>query len=139
VRHRGLGWSGELEKIDLTGAVVRVLGKRVRCASDELIAVAGVLWAPGPAAAEPEVEDAPVELNLIGMRVEAALETLDRFLDQSARARRATVRVIHGHGTGRLRDALRQELRRHPLVENHRPGEPREGGNGATVVELRTS
>jgi DNA mismatch repair protein MutS2 len=143
VRHRGLGWSGALEKIEGPDSVVRVRGKRVRCGSDELIAVTDPLAQRPPSTgkrppmAEPAVEDTPIELNLIGMRVEAALETLDRFLDQSARARRTTVRVVHGHGTGRLRDALRLELRRHPLVASQRPGEPREGGNGATVVELR--
>jgi len=143
VRHRALGWSGDLEKLDGASAVVRVRGKRVRCGSDELVAARpeGSQLKAGrrPSIAEPMVEHVPAELNLIGMRVEAALETLDRFLDQSARAQRVTVRIVHGHGTGRLRDALRLELRRHPLVASHRSGEPREGGNGATVVELRSS
>jgi DNA mismatch repair protein MutS2 len=47
------------------------------------------------------------------------------------------VRIIHGIGTGRLRDAVREELERHPLVESQRPGEPHEGRDGATVVTLR--
>ncbi|HLX09562.1 MAG TPA: Smr/MutS family protein [Thermoanaerobaculia bacterium] len=44
---------------------------------------------------------------------------------------------MHGHGTGRLRQAIREHLRRHAAVQQSRTGEPDEGGNGATVVTLR--
>jgi DNA mismatch repair protein MutS2 len=47
------------------------------------------------------------------------------------------VRIVHGHGTGRLREAIREHLRRHPAVASFRPGAANEGGNGATVVALR--
>ena len=77
------------------------------------------------------------ELNLIGQRVEPALEELDAFLDRALLSGRAEVRVVHGHGTGRLRDAVRERLRHHPAVVAARPGAPNEGGNGATVVTLR--
>jgi DNA mismatch repair protein MutS2 len=79
----------------------------------------------------------PSELNLIGQRVESALEELDSYLDQALLASRKQVRVIHGHGTGRLRQAVREHLRVHPGVTELRPGAPNEGGNGATVVTLR--
>lgn len=78
------------------------------------------------------------ELKLIGMRVEQALSELESFISHAAAAGMREVRVIHGIGTGRLRDAVREELERHPLVEEHRPGEPHEGRDGATVVKLRT-
>ncbi len=52
-------------------------------------------------------------------------------------ASRREVRVIHGHGTGRLRQAVRQHLRSHAAVKEVRTGAPDEGGNGATVVTLR--
>jgi DNA mismatch repair protein MutS2 len=45
--------------------------------------------------------------------------------------------VIHGHGTGRLRQAIRQHLRSHAAVKDTRTGAPDEGGNGATIVTLR--
>jgi DNA mismatch repair protein MutS2 len=48
------------------------------------------------------------------------------------------VRVVHGVGTGRLRDAVREHLARHPLVEEYRPGGAHEGRDGATVVTLRS-
>lgn len=77
------------------------------------------------------------ELKLIGMRVDQALAELESFISHAAVAGLREVRVIHGIGTGRLRDAVREELERHPLVEAHRPGEPHEGRNGATVVTIR--
>jgi DNA mismatch repair protein MutS2 len=77
------------------------------------------------------------ELKLIGMRVEEALAELEPFINHAAAAGLREVRVIHGLGSGRLRDAVREELGRHPLVEGHRSGEPHEGRDGATVVTLR--
>jgi DNA mismatch repair protein MutS2 len=47
------------------------------------------------------------------------------------------VRIVHGHGTGQLRSAVREHLRGHPAVASQRPGAPEEGGNGATVVVLK--
>jgi len=69
--------------------------------------------------------------------VDEALAELEPFISHAAAAGIREVRVIHGIGTGRLRDAVREELERHPLVESHRPGEPHEGRDGATVVTLR--
>jgi DNA mismatch repair protein MutS2 len=89
--------------------------------------------APGPGL----TDDAPAELMIIGRTVEEAKPEIDRFLDRAALAGTAEVRIVHGHGTGRLRAAVRQFLRGHPHVESHRPGEPREGGDGATVVRIR--
>ncbi len=83
------------------------------------------------------VESEQRELKLIGMRVEEALVELEPFINHAAAAGMREVRVIHGHGTGRLRDAVREELARHPLVEEFRSGEPHEGRDGATVVTLR--
>ena len=83
------------------------------------------------------VESEQHELKLIGMRVDAALAELEPFINHASAAGLREVRVIHGVGTGRLRDAVREELGRHPLVEGHRPGEPHEGRDGVTVVMLR--
>ena len=78
----------------------------------------------------------PVELHLLGQTVDEALPALDRFLDASARLGRTEVRVVHGHGTGRLRIAVRAHLKGHPQVAGFRPGGSGEGGDGATVVTL---
>ncbi|HEY3308400.1 MAG TPA: endonuclease MutS2 [Desulfuromonadaceae bacterium] len=78
------------------------------------------------------------EIKLIGLRVEEALDQLEPFLNRAALAGIQEVRIIHGLGTGRLRDAVREHLARHPLVEEYRSGAPHEGREGATVVKLRS-
>jgi len=75
-------------------------------------------------------------LDLRGARVEEALEALDRYLDDAALAGLSQVLVIHGLGTGALRDAVRTRAAGHPLVASMRPGERGEGGDGATIVKL---
>ncbi|MFN7960008.1 MAG: Smr/MutS family protein [Thermoanaerobaculia bacterium] len=143
VRHRTLGWQGVLEKLSGERAHVVVRGKRFQCELADLEGAgsredraerrAGI---SRPAVAE---LGGSSELNLIGRRVEEALLELDSYLDTALLAGRNELRVIHGHGTGRLRDAVRDVLRRHPGVASIRPGEANEGGNGATVVSLRAS
>lgn len=78
----------------------------------------------------------PASLDLRGARVEEAMELLDRYVDQAAIAEAGRVTVIHGHGSGALRDAVRDLLARHPLVREWRAGERGEGGDGATIVSL---
>jgi dsDNA-specific endonuclease/ATPase MutS2 len=75
-------------------------------------------------------------LDLRGARVEEALEMLEAYLDAAARADAGRVTVVHGHGSGAMRDAVRRVLGEHPLVREWRPGERGEGGDGATVVTL---
>jgi DNA mismatch repair protein MutS2 len=75
-------------------------------------------------------------LDLRGARVEEALAMLDQYLDDAAHAGAGRVTIIHGHGSGAMRDAVREILGGHPLVTDWRPGEQGEGGDGATVVSL---
>ena len=82
------------------------------------------------------VESPGMELDLRGARVEEGIERLGRYIDQAAMARLPFVRVIHGHGTGAMRTAVRDALNAHPLVGQSRPGESGEGGDGVTVVKL---
>jgi DNA mismatch repair protein MutS2 len=154
VRHRRLGWVGVLEKLERGRAQVRVDGRTLLCKDKELVGAAEkeqVRATPVPVrpvidrealmgrrsdAAPSAASQSPAELNLVGARVEAALERLDNYLDQAMLSPRTSVRVIHGHGSGRLRAAVRDHLRKHPAVDALRPGAPDEGGDGATVVEL---
>ena len=154
VRHRALGWEGTLEKLDRGRAQVSVRGKRVRCTADELTPAGGGDGSPETAPTPRRRRDArvsydlagtdgdgapdvPAELHLLGRRVEPALTELDDYLDRALLSARPEVRVVHGHGTGRLRDAVREHLRTHPAVAAQRPGKRDEGGDGATVVTLR--
>jgi DNA mismatch repair protein MutS2 len=77
-----------------------------------------------------------MEVDLRGMRVEEALVRLEEFLDQALRDGLSSVRIIHGRGTGALREAVRDHLERHPLARTYAPESPDRGGNGATSVEL---
>jgi len=85
---------------------------------------------------EPPRPDCPRELMLIGRRVDEALEEVERYLDAASRAGHDEVRIVHGHGTGRLRSAVRKFLDEHVLVDSHRSGRGNEGGDGATVAKL---
>jgi len=75
-------------------------------------------------------------LDLRGARVEEALDTLDRYLDDASLAGLEQAVIIHGLGTGALRDAVRSRAGSNPLVKSTRPGQRGEGGDGATIVEL---
>jgi DNA mismatch repair protein MutS2 len=76
------------------------------------------------------------ELDLRGMTVDEALPLVDQRLDDAARAGLAELRIIHGKGTGALRQAVRQMLRKHALVRTSAAAESRAGGDGVTVVEI---
>jgi len=74
--------------------------------------------------------------DLRGMRQEEALRALEQFLDKAIRAEEEYVWVIHGHGTGALKTALRNYLSNSPYAKSFRAGEAGEGGDGATLVFL---
>ncbi len=76
------------------------------------------------------------ELDLRGLSVEEALLAVDKYLDDAFLSSLAQVRLIHGKGTGALREAIREELKNHPYVKSYRLGDPSEGGSGVTSVEL---
>jgi DNA mismatch repair protein MutS2 len=83
----------------------------------------------------PKSEDNTIDLR--GLRVDEALDQLDARLDKLFQAEASTVYVVHGYGTGAVRRAVRERLKEHPLVAEWRPGEPNEGGDGASVVRLK--
>ncbi len=76
------------------------------------------------------------EVHLRLLTVDEAMLKLDRYLDNAFLAGLYQVRVVHGKGTGTLRQAVREHLAKHSLVESYRPGGYGEGGAGVTIVEL---
>ena len=76
-------------------------------------------------------------VELIGQRVDEGLSNLDRFLDQAALSGRSWVFVVHGHGTGALRNAVREHLRTSPYVAESTRGTREQGGDAVTVARLR--
>jgi len=78
-------------------------------------------------------------LDLRGERVDEALDRVERFLDSCYLKEWAYAFILHGHGTGALKSAVRTELRRSGYVQRHEPGTRSQGGEGITVVELKSS
>ena len=76
-------------------------------------------------------------LDLRGWRVEDALDELELYLDKASLANLSPVSVIHGHGTGALKSAVRNFLSTSPYVAKYRPGEEAEGGDGISIVDIK--
>lgn len=77
------------------------------------------------------------EVNLLGKTVDEALAALDKYLDDAYLSHLSSVRVVHGKGTGALRSAVHQHLRRLSYVKSFRLGEFGEGDAGVTIVEFK--
>jgi DNA mismatch repair protein MutS2 len=142
------GWEGTVTEVDeRNGTATLAAGSlRINVPLEELEPVAttparaassgrrGDFTSASVSIAQPRA--VPSSLDLRGARVEEALEMLDRYVDQASVAGAPKVTVIHGHGSGALRDALRAQLSGHPLIKSWRAGERGEGGDGATIVEF---
>ncbi|MFR5810658.1 MAG: Smr/MutS family protein, partial [Flavonifractor plautii] len=77
------------------------------------------------------------ELDLRGMETLEAESVLENYLDAARRAHLETVTIIHGKGTGAVRKAVREHLKRSRYVKSFRPGRYGEGEDGVTIAELR--
>ena len=77
-----------------------------------------------------------MELDLRGLRAEEALARMETFMDKAVRDGLSSIRIIHGRGTGALRQAVRENLSRHPLARTFAAETPERGGDGVTVVDL---
>ncbi len=144
VRVRGSKTSGVIVSLDLETAWLEVGGKRMRVSRSELEQVAGKSSGPAKAPAsftaapKPEpVTSTTREVNVIGQTIEDAIPQIEKSLDEALLSGAANIRIVHGHGTGRLRQAVREYFRAHPAVASLRAAEAREGGNGATIVVLK--
>jgi DNA mismatch repair protein MutS2 len=76
------------------------------------------------------------EINVVGLTVDEALPLVDRLIDRALLGNLETVTIIHGSGSGRLRDGIRSYLKGHKAVTRFEPGDPLRGGLGVTVVHL---
>ena len=75
-------------------------------------------------------------LDLRGYRCEEALDALEMYLDKASLVNLTPVYIIHGHGTGALKQVIRDYLMDSPYVAKFRPGENAEGGDGVSVVDI---
>ena len=77
------------------------------------------------------------EIKLIGMTVDEAMGHLDKYLDDAWLAHVPSVRIVHGKGTGALRNAVHQHLKRCKYVKSYRLGTFGEGEAGVTIAEFK--
>jgi DNA mismatch repair protein MutS2 len=149
VEVRGLGATGTVQAVDAEIGEAEVLmgSVRLRLELSRLVPTAQVPTAQGRARGNAEPGALMVsaslgpalgttELDLRGMRAEAAQLEVEVFLDRAIRDGLSSVRIIHGRATGVLRQVVREQLARHSLVTEYAPEKPGRGGDGATRVEL---
>jgi DNA mismatch repair protein MutS2 len=145
-----LGHEGEVLEVDDGGALVRAGALKVRRPLADLLPLKGKA-APTPAlargrearleaagearAAAPRLPER--RLDARGMRVEDLLREVDAFLDRLYAEGAPECVVLHGHGTGALKHALREHLAASPYVGSFRAGDRHEGGDAVTVVSFR--
>ena len=137
---------GTVERLDKEVAEVLVGGLRLReklaglqLAEVEPIARSADAGRSAPALAKPlDSADASAELNLIGKTTAEAEYELDRFIDEAYMASIPRVRIIHGFGTGALKNFVHHTLKGHDLIASFAFAPANQGGNGATIAELKS-
>jgi DNA mismatch repair protein MutS2 len=143
--HRKFKVTGEVVSIDGEKAVLNVNGRKMTVERRDLVPKTGAAGSQPAGSSRGGLRARPsgdttvpisAELNLIGQRVDDALDESDKFLDRALLEGKQAVRIIHGFGTGTLRKAVRDHLRKHPAVRSWRPGAENEGGDGATIAVL---
>jgi len=78
-----------------------------------------------------------VELDVRGMRADEAVERLEEYIDRAYTGSLPWVRIIHGKGTGRLREVIRKALKANTSVQSFEGGHDGEGGEGVTVAKIK--
>jgi DNA mismatch repair protein MutS2 len=149
VRVASLGTSGRLLALDAGRGVaeVEVKGKRVKVAAAALSPVpagrAVLVRTAALASNRPATPPAPLsevvataEVVLVGLRVDEALPVVEKAINDALLSGRGALRLVHGHGTGRLAAAVREFLQTHPGVASYRWGDAQEGGQAVTIARL---
>ncbi|MBX3289898.1 MAG: Smr/MutS family protein [Acidobacteria bacterium] len=146
------GTTGTIEKLDKDTAEVLVGNMRLRQKLSDLRPAAdradrhrqtetrgSVSSKPSSATLQKPVDpaDASAELNLIGRTTAEAEYELDRFIDEAYMASLPRIRIIHGYGTGALKNFVHHTLKNHELIKSYTFASSNEGGNGATIAELK--
>jgi DNA mismatch repair protein MutS2 len=134
------GVSGDRVEVDVRGKRMRVALKdlRARGAGDSARATNSRTRGGSAVTAPARATSAATrELVVIGSTVDEAITRAEKFLDDALLADERRLRIVHGHGTGRLREGLTKFFRAHPLVASVTQADDKEGGAGATIIELK--
>ncbi len=145
VQLRSLGTKGILTQMDGDEIEVQVGMLRIRSDLADIIPIIEeeaanepiALITEPPKTHLPRVDEVPSwEIDVRGKTVEEVLEILEPYIASALYAGLPFVRIIHGKGSGRLRQAIRAHLKNNPHILSFKPGDDREGGEGVTVVKL---
>jgi DNA mismatch repair protein MutS2 len=150
VRVVTLAKEGEVLDVGNEEALVRIGGLKIRRPLSDLIALSGKVGASPSLARSPteklaaaayarggEISAASNRLDVRGLRVDELKREVERFLDRLYAQGEAVCLILHGHGTGALKQALRDQLGSSPYVASFRRGDDHEGGDAVTVVAFR--
>ena len=142
VFHKKLKQMGVVRQVDPSAGCARVLLGKVKMTArleDLELAQEGQfsgLQETARAFSWPPTGVPPKELNVIGFRVDDAIPLIDKTMDRALVQGEMSLRIIHGFGTGRLREAIRMHLKGVPFVKSVSSADPKLGGDAITMVEL---
>ncbi len=141
----------EIKGLNVSGKVVRIVGKKVNIVTRDGFSLNASYdqceKTDGPAAVRPSQTNIDkailnqkvlsASLNLVGFHIDEGLNTLDKYLSDCYSRGLHVVKVIHGYGSGQLRNAIHAHLKTLSFVESFRLGTDVDGGTGATIVTLK--
>ncbi len=140
VKLRGGGATGTVESLDKTKAVVQVGQLRMTAKLRDLKRVGEPLEVQSRRSVQTDTLAAPTDfdpkLDIRGMRMEEAMKVVEEFVDRALITAAHHLKIVHGKGSGTLREAVRRKLKEYDLPMDVRHPEPQEGGDGVTLVDL---
>ena len=139
---KAMGVKAEVLKVEKNGSVALKAGiMNMTAREDELLLLdeesARKKKETGNVSSSARIMHIAPEIDLRGMESLEAVLAAERYIDSAVMAKQKTVTIIHGKGTGALREAVQQMLKRNKLVKSYRLGRYGEGESGVTVVELK--
>ena len=139
VRIDNLQLNGTVTAIHDSTVEVQARGKRIHVEPDGLQAITKSGDSKlGGVTLDLSSDDCPsLELNVVGCRVDEALSRVEKHVDQALLHEQQHLRIVHGHGTGQLRQAIRSFLEDHPLISKVEPSNAKHGNSGVTIIELK--
>ena len=139
VRIDNLQLNGTVTAIHDSTVEVQARGKRIHVEPDGLQAITKSGDSKlGGVTLDLSSDDCPsLELNVVGCRVDEALSRVEKHVDQALLHEQQHLRIVHGHGTGQLRQAIRSFLEDHPLISKIEPINAKHGNSGVTIIELK--
>lgn len=138
VKLRSTNQQGQVLQIKKKQIVVNINGIRMEVSTSQIMRGEAPKTVKQVSIKHETLASVPLELNVIGYRVEEALPLVSQYIDNCLRAKMPFARIVHGHGTGALRQAVHTLLSKQDRIDTYRLGGQGEGGVGATVVTFKS-